>query len=301
MKMSRALAALSIATFSWLVMRSSANAQRSTARGIEYSIDTALFQENNLPPGAAALREWALFSSFTARVRFAAGRGRLDVLSRRAGPRIVVDSFASTLPLGGPGDYYLFDRQGFLLVHPSSRTYSSFSISYDSYGFPGSRDGWPKAFEFHPPREDTVPTRGSMPGRHGRFSMFWHSDQVSGGPVARGRFTVDDAPYGELNVARWFAATLSLARLVDSTGKMPPRLTVTSAVPEIARPLDEVVPSVLLKQELSEVRVAPVDLRELVLPPDFVGVRWHGGDGLTPRVGVKGADSRWRALPQTVK
>src|SRR5207244_3163622 len=157
--------------------RSVAAQRTTTALGLEYSIDTALFQENAIPAGQEALREWAAFSSFTGRVRFAAGRGRLDILTRRAGPLVVVDSFAVSAPLGGPGDYYLFDRRGFVLVHPSSKTYSTFSISGDSFGFPGTREGWPRAFQFVAPRLDTAGKRGyGEPKSHDPIHVFWHSD-----------------------------------------------------------------------------------------------------------------------------
>lgn len=267
--------------------------QQPTAAGIAFTIDTVTFTENALPAGPDATRLWSTFGSFTARVRFAAGRGRLDILTRRAGPAIVVDAFASSAPLGAVGDYYLFDSTGYVLVRPRAKTYSVFSIWGDVYNRARGREGWPKAFMFGPSRFDTVGVSGfADPGLHGAVGIFWHTDRVpytspGAAELARGKLIVEDAPYGELNVAQWFGASRSFAQLVASGGRLPTRATLTTAVPRAdAKPTDDVPTTLILKREFSRLQSEAVDLRELTLPAGYSQAGAHPGGG-----------DRWRRPP----
>lgn len=272
------------------------------AASIAFTIDTVTFTENALPAGPDANRLWSMFGSFTARVRFAAGRGRLDILTRRTGPTIVVDGFASSAPLGTVGDYYLFDSTGYVLVRPRAKTYSVFSIWGDVYNRARSREGWPKAFMFAPSRFDTVGASGfADPGLHGAVGIFWHTDRVpytspDAAELARGKLIVEDAPYGELNVVQWFAPARSFAQLVASGGTLPARATLTTAVPEAnVKATDDVPTTLILKREFFRLQSEPVDLRELTLPAGYSEVAWSGkasNNGAPPSGG-----DRWRKPP----
>src|SRR4051812_31527833 len=103
------------------------------ARGISYFVDTTTFAENALPAGRDAVRLWQAFGSFSARVTFAASRGRLDIVRRRDGNAIVVNTSISTDPTGNVGDYYLFDSTAVLLIRPASKTYSVTEVPTDKY------------------------------------------------------------------------------------------------------------------------------------------------------------------------
>src|SRR4051794_4543032 len=84
-------------------------AQQQLVHGIAFDIDTMVFDANAIRPDRDALSEWRAFATYAATVRFAAGRGRLDITSRRGGPAAIVDSAATASPMAAPGDYYLFD------------------------------------------------------------------------------------------------------------------------------------------------------------------------------------------------
>src|SRR3954454_6457176 len=90
-------------------------AARLTARlaspGIEYRI----------PANVEATLFARTFTGFDAIVTFAAGRGRLDMVANPASPALVAQGVSVAPPLATPGEYYLFDSTGFILVRPSQR------------------------------------------------------------------------------------------------------------------------------------------------------------------------------------
>src|SRR5438874_1177329 len=108
--------------------------------GISFSIDTVVLTAD-ARGDTAVLQLWKAFASFKGRVRFAGGRGRLDVESRRAGAPLVVDRAVVNVPLALPGEYYLFDSTSFTLVHPTTRSFHRFGITGDAYSFSIRRDG----------------------------------------------------------------------------------------------------------------------------------------------------------------
>lgn len=275
-----------------------AAAQQSSVPGITYVLDTVLFTRNAIPAGEDALRAWAAFESFTARVTFAAGRGRLDVLTRRTGPVVLADSIATTTPLAVAGDYYLFDTTGFVLVRPDTKTFSSFSISDDAFNYEGKRDGWPNFFQFRTSRFDTVAAGSSDAMRHGPVHIYWHADS-SLTVIARGRLTVDDAPMGEMTIAQWFGSSRALAQLSKS-GRAFPKVgvTLTTAVPRAAPGANGVPDTFILKQEIFQFTAANVDLARLILPAGFTEARWPGYERVAnPPSRSADSGARWRKLP----
>jgi hypothetical protein len=265
------------------------------APGITYAIDTLSFDANAIPPGKDALSEWAAFATFTAKVSFAAGRGRMDIVSRRDAPAILVDSMAAATPMAAPGDYYLFDSLGYLLVRPKAKTFSSFAISHDSYNYRDDRDGWPAFFQLVAPHLDTVSSAHLGRTAHrGPIRIYWHTDALPRQSIARGWVSVDDVPTGEFNVVRWFAVTRALGRLADSSHSLPrARVTVTSAIPRAAPDARGALVSFLLKQEFSQLRRDSIDLSRLVLPKGFRDVS-------SPR-GATADVKRWGRLPSEMQ
>lgn len=68
-------------------------------------------------------------------VTFAAGRGRLDVVAVRRAPSLAVRGVRVAASLAAPGDYYLFDGAGAVLVRPASRTYARLALADASYNY----------------------------------------------------------------------------------------------------------------------------------------------------------------------
>ncbi|MES2180312.1 MAG: hypothetical protein V4550_20830 [Gemmatimonadota bacterium] len=263
----------------------------TTAHGITFVVDTVTFNANALPPGEDALLEWRSFASYTASITFASGRGRMDITSRRGGPSILVDSVEAA-PVAAKGDYYLFDSTGFVLVHPASRTFTVHAISEDSYNFEGRRDGWPDGFHFVAPRLDTlVSTAVVQRSARNAVNVFWHTDALPDVAIARGRITLDNAPAGEFNVARWFAATRAFAELAEFGRPLPMgRVTLTTAVPRFPSRIPGVFVSFILKQEVNKLHARTVDLTTLAIPRGFTEV-------LPPGSAPGRSTQRWKAPP----
>jgi len=259
-------------------------AQRDVAapqliRGITYVIDTAVPTRSTYDPSKpdAVVATYRAFQTFSARVVYASGRGRLDVLWVRAGPSIRVDSATLATPIARSGEYYLFDSTGFMLVRPATRTFSRATITHEAYGGYEDREGWPAFFEVQPPHLDTVTAAPALAGRApGPLDIYWHTDSGRTG-FARGRTAIAEAPFREMNIARWFGATRWLAHAADSARALPGELTVTAAIP--FRPSKEqgVPRSFILKQAFSHPAIENIDVSLLVLPRGFTEVPWTVG------------------------
>ena len=65
-----------------------------------------------------------IFESFDGVVTFVAGRGRFDVLEPASTTPIATRGRRVPAPIAAPGDYYLFDSTGCILVRPSSKSFS---------------------------------------------------------------------------------------------------------------------------------------------------------------------------------
>src|ERR1043165_3390131 len=94
-----------------ILLCSSANAAAQIVSGVRFSVDTSA----------------ALVSMLGARVEFAAGRGRIDVSTVASRPARSVNGVTIGPPIARAGDYYLFDSTGYVVVRPSSRTFSVMS------------------------------------------------------------------------------------------------------------------------------------------------------------------------------
>ena len=267
--------------------------------GIRFNIDTAQMPA----PARGAL------GMFSGSVEFAAGRGRLDVTGRHAGPAIAVQGVTIAGPLAGPGDYYLFDSTGFVLVQPASRTFSMFTLSESSYRLgdvPEPREGF---MEFSALRADTLAAGDSARlTQHGPFTVRWHVDRRQAvGPVrvlARGWIELVDAPAGEASVVRWFGASAVLARMAGSAGELSPdslRLTAAIVLPPRgdAQGSPRAPVTLIVLHPLRDVAIARVDPARLVLPAGFVERPWPGFEGASNLpVPARGAVESWRAIPR---
>jgi hypothetical protein len=205
-------------------------------------------------------------------------------------------------PLAKPGDYYLFDSTGFVLVRPATRTFSSFQIADDRYNYEGRRDGWPAWFPFK--RQPAIDTLGpDAPAvafrQHGAYPVYWHAD-ITGRQLARGRFTLVDARPGELAVVRWFAATRALAGLLlrgESLGGRVPTLTALGLWAEAS---DTIPPTAIIEmRSVNGLRRVDVAAERLRLPNGYSEAPWPGYEKVQ-QVFPTSADSGayWRRLPR---
>jgi len=257
---SRALTAALIV----VVGSATADSMRPTVRGIRFNIDTT---ETNAPATG-------LFSMFAGRVEFAAGRGRVDVTNVALRPTRSINGGVTVGPLlARPGDYYLFDSSGYILVRPGSRTFSGVSFSESPYRHGNVRASWDGMFHFGPVTTESVSLSDS--GRltqHGPFGVRWHLDRVrlpvadlplpSPGAeiLARGRTLVIDAPRGDASVVRWMGPTAALATLVDSIKSLDTTLQVTAVVVLPAQPGRSSETNLILLHQMWEISVTDVDL-----------------------------------------
>jgi hypothetical protein len=281
----------------------STRASRDPLPGIRFDIGTA----ETPAPARGAL------GMFEGMVEFAAGRGRLDVIAERRGPPIAVRGATITAPLARPGDYYLFDSTGFVLVRPASRAYSTFQLSESSYRLgdvPEPREGF---MEFSQLRADTLAANDSARlTQHGPFTLRWHVDRrQAAGPsrvLARGWIELVDSPAGEASVARWFGAAAVLAQMARQPGGLSPdSLQVTAAIvlptsDRHAQGPPEAPLTLIVLHSLTRVRTAAIDRRRLVLPSGFVERPWPGFERTAHLpVPLRDVAGRWRIMPGPVR
>jgi hypothetical protein len=277
-------------------------ASRQLVAGVRFGVGTA----ETPAPARGAL------GMFDGLVEFAAGRGRLDVTASRAGPTIDVQGVTIAPPLADPGDYYLFDSTGFVLVRPGTRTFSSFRLVESSYWYGDVRDPREGMMEFARLRADTIAAGDSSRlTRHGPFTVRWHLDRVQpSGPVrvlARGWIELPDAPAGEASVVRWFGAAAALATMPDSVGALPPdSLQVTTAVVFLASGAGTAAPgsgrrtpvNLIVLHALAGMTTARIAPERLVLPAAYIETPWPGvgrASQRPPRADDSGG--RWREFP----
>ena len=267
---------------------------RDSIAGIAYRIDSL----GDAGPTPNILK------TFSGIVRFARGRGRLDIVAKSTSEPIRVEGLVIRAPLASVGDYYLFDSTGFVLVRPSEKTFASFWFADASYNYEGRRDGWPVPFEFGPLRPDAPGLELVIPElllQHGSYAIYWHLDAPQGHEIARGRLTIVDAPAGEASVARWFAPTQALGSM---TGAMAPiigqPLTVTAlSLWKAPRP-NQAPTNVMGVVPLHDLRSATIQRSQLMLPIGYSETWWPGyehASRLLPLSSDGGA--KWRAFPLT--
>jgi hypothetical protein len=153
-----------------------------------------------------------------------------------------------------------------------------FWIADDRFNFEDRRDGWPAWFPLKRTTVDTLGA-GTPPAawrQHGAYPVYWHAD-IPGRALARGRFTVVDAPPGELTVVRWFAATRALASLMlkgDLLGAATPTVT---ALGLWAEAVDTMPPtSIIEMRPFTGLRRTDVSEEQLLLPTGYTEAPWPG-------------------------
>jgi hypothetical protein len=200
-------------------------------------------------------------------------------------------------PIARAGDYYLFDSTAYVVVRPSSRTFSVVSRTAATYRHGNVRDSWDGYFEFGPTRNEDIPWDDTLRlAQHGPFSVRWHLDRLTvGGPVeilARGRVLVADAPRGEAGVVRWMAVAPALATFGDSVKPLDSHLQLTTVVvlPPQAGASSET--NVINLHPMSEISLAEVDVARLVLPPGYAETT-VSGSAVAPS---SGATQYWQTF-----
>jgi hypothetical protein len=273
----------------------------AVVRGIAFTIDSGL----GVPEPPEVVRRFGaspmIVTQLAGRIVFAGGRGRLDVSGVARHPVVRIAGVVLAAPLATPGDYYLFDSTGFVLVRPVSRTFSSFHIADDHYNYEGHREGWPAFFPFKRPSLDSLGPAAppDLLRQHGAYPVYWHAD-IPGRQLARGRFTLVDARPGELAAVRWFAATRALAGLLlrgDTLSRRMPTLTALG----LWREASDTVPPTAVIEMRPFGNPRPVDVRAelLRLPAGYTEAPWPGYEK-AQQVFPTSADSGayWRRFPQ---
>ena len=208
------------------------------------------------------------------------GRGRFDVTANAGGPSVAVGGVRVDAPLGGAGDYYLFDSTSYTLVHPATKTFARVAIRDDSYNFVENREGWPEFFEFRLLHADTLAATvpRSALAEHGEAAIFWHLDVVrTGSPIqilARGRFRIPDIPAGEASVARWFGAAQALASIPrDHQTIQREQLQVTSVT--VLHSLGGALAiNLVTVSPISRITMSQLDVSRLDLPTGYQEIPW---------------------------
>lgn len=264
-----------------LIPFTSVRAQRpsATLSGITFAIDS----EREVPPPPDVVRRFGmppeLVTQIAGTVTFANGRGRLDVAAvARRTPTIRTQGIVLGAPLAIPGDYYLFDSTGFVLVRPAVRRFSVFQIADDRFNYENRRDGWPTWFPLKRTSVDTLGA-GTAPDvlrQHGAFPVYWHAD-LPDRALARGRFTVVDAPSSELTVVRWFAPTRALAALMRRGRSFDASQATVTALGLWAESADTIPPtSIVEKRSVGSLRRVVVRVERLMVPSDYTEAPWPG-------------------------
>lgn len=240
-----------------------------------------------------------------AAVTFAAGRGRLDMVTNPAAPELVTSDVSLAPPLARPGEYYLFDSTGFILVRPNEKTFSSFVIADHEFNFDERRNGWPSEFAFTPSGTLKVDTLGVSSGssgvvRHEPTRVYWILKMGPTLPTfphnAVGRLAIADAPPGEGGIARWIGPTEALADMAYRGAVVDEeRVGLTSIAP--LDPPQRSSIALMQRQNIQCFSTTEIDLSRLVLPSDFSETSWPGfqNEPGMPRLTL-GAAAKWRAV-----
>ena len=244
-------------------------APRAQAQRSADSVQAIAF---NIEPGSDGAAGAGSLPGFAGTVRFAKGRGRIDVASVAPWKAVAIGKMEMAPMLARAGDYYLFDSTGVTVVHLGARTFTRFSLGATEYNFANGRAGWPDFFEFAP----AIPRDSNLTGAtsHDSIPIFWHLDTnqrtASSAVLSRGRWIVRDAPFGDASAIRWIGPAFALGRLVDSMSVVPGNVAITAVVVLIhAQPsaLNLITQHPMLNPHA--VRVARADLE---LPRGFIEV-----------------------------
>lgn len=264
--------------------------------GIRFTVDSA-----DAPSPARGV-----LAPVSGTIEFAAGRGRFTLasVSNRA---VAVGGVALIPPLGSPGDYYLFDSTGCILVRPGSRTFATFPFA-GSWVHPGNALDPSEGFmEFSAMSSDTLHAPTSVQAhQHLPFTVRWHLDRrrVGSPPIdvlARGRIDVADAPPGEASVVRWFGLASAAAALSAGNDSLTGAdLQLTTAVVLPANPT-ATVPTLIVLHHLTDLAHARIAASRLTLPAGYTQAPWPGfeTDDRAPER-LPDAGARWRVMPPDV-
>jgi hypothetical protein len=281
------------ASFVVVIAAAGSSGTSTTVPGIRFIIDTA---ETKAPA-------MGILSMFAGRIEFAAGRGRIDVSAIAFHPARNLNDVTIGQLLAAPGDYYLFDSTGYILVRPSSRTFSSVSFAASTYRHGNVREAWDGYFEFGPlRREDIAPRDTARLAQHGPFGVRWHLDRLQfTGPaevLARGRVLVADAPRGEVSVVRWMGVTAALATLRDSTPQRDSDLQLTAVGVLPAQSSASGETNLILLYPMSGIVDTEIDVTRLMLPTGYAETPWPGFERASNLpVRMKDAAQRWLTAP----
>ena len=270
-----------------------AHAATGMLHGIRFAIDT--LEHRGEERGA--------LSRVVGVVEFAGGRGRLDVSAVRRAPMVERGGVVIGEPMAKPGDYYLFDNAGFVLVRPAARTFASFLFTRAEFNHTGAL--LPGAFMFanSPLRTDTI-DGGNVDAlwQHGPISLHWHMQSRTDSSLrhlyARGWLEIQDAPAAEAGVARWFEIAAALGTKRDDVARLAPDdLQVTSVV--LLHPSRQPEAYVHAGEMLNAFRLAVVDVApaRLTLPAAYTEARWPGFARVSGvRTLSSAVSARWRTL-----
>ena len=245
-----------------------------------------------------------LLSRVAGVVEFADGRGRLDVTAVRRLPAVSLSGVTVGEPLARPGDYYLFDNTGAVLVRPATRTFSRLVFTRTDYNHTGAL--LPGAFLMWdtPVPAETLAAGDAAPRRqHAPVTIHWHMQppdfERTGALYARGWLEIEDAPAVEAGVARWFEVAAALATRPGGVRALEPAgaLEITS-VALLRRPGAR-RPSITYRELLAPSGLAAVDVDpvRLVLPAGYRETPWPGFERMPGlRTAAPTAAAHWRTL-----
>lgn len=262
--------------------------------GIRFAIDTVV------SPDAP----WrGLLSRVAGVVEFAEGRGRLDVSTIRRAKTVSLGGVTVADPLARPGDYYLFDNWGFILVRPSERTFSRFVLTRADFNHTGDLLRGAYLMWATPVPLDTLPARDLAARRqHAPVTVHWHMQppaSAGGGSLyARGWLELPDAPAVEAGVARWFEVAAALATRPGGVSLLARNGLEVTSIALLRRP-NERRYSVMYTETLTPQRLAAVEVdpARLVLPAGYTEAPWPGFEHASARSSAtKQSVAHWRTL-----
>ena len=238
------------------------------------------------------------------RVEFARGRGRLHVDSA-AGRDVSIGGIVITRPLARPGDYYLFDSTGFVLVRPQQKTFSVFSIGRSWVHLGSARDSSEGFMEFVGLRADTLPAADSATLRqHGPVTVRWHLDRRRSSPppidvLSRGWIEVSDAPAGEASAVRWFGAASALAALSADTDSLRDASLQITATVVLKKQGTTRALNLIVIHPISAFARTDIDATRLALPRGFTETPWPKVKSEREQVSTSDdVVARWRRVPR---
>jgi beta-lactamase regulating signal transducer with metallopeptidase domain len=247
--------------------------------------------------------------NFDGVVTFAGGRGRIDIVEKTGAPPTEVRGVRVAGPTAQPGDYYLFDSTAFVLVRPSTGSFSRIALTQvsnrDSTAhrhtakMRDTSDQWlwsyddalrPRSLRNHVPvfwvaqsdRADfTALDWSKLSSRDGEISIENRRSEAHDTALAAGHFAFSDAPSGEVGVSQWFGLTEAIAD-IRAVGRPLPvgHFWLTSFSTWLSGRGPELIG---VAAEFSGVHEAAIDPTTLLVPSQLHEVPWPGLDTILPK------------------